>query len=173
MKAPGSAGKKFSVRYVAERFAAKRELEPVGLYVGMRHGRRHVDLHAVERPPEPWGQHLDVVADVAPHVLQHHRIVAVQGVLGDDEHAPRPEAAAGHGLDHDVDVVAVIDMLMRQDDRVQLAGLEAELHGPHETAGPRVEQDVLAVKHQPHAAALPQLAGYDHPAPGRPEERDL
>src|SRR4029077_19948386 len=107
-----------------------------------------------------------------PQVLEHDRVV-VEGVRRAEETAAVREPAFGHGLDHDVDIAAVVEVAVTDDDRVKLRQVDLALGVLHDGAGPWVEGDASLLVLQVEAARSDELFGDHEPSPRRPHEREL
>src|SRR3990172_5681300 len=109
---------------------------------------------------------------VIAHVAEDHRIVLI-GLSWRKNQAAALGPSLGHGLDHRVDVAAVVEVLVGQDDSVERRRVEAERPGVavDEGAGPRVHVDAGAAQHGPEPAGGAELFGDGH-APARGAEED-
>ena len=117
-------------------------------------------------------QTLDAL-DVRANVGQHHRFV-VECIGGRQDRAAPPEAARGHRLGHRVHVGGVVEMLVREHDRVEfprIAGRNVRKRA-YERAGARIHVDLRPAKAHPHAARCAQLARDDEARSAAPEKED-
>src|SRR5439155_1271622 len=108
----------------------------------------------------------------AAKVLQHDRIV-VERVRRAEEAAAMREPAFGHRLDHHVDVAAVVEVPVADDDRVQLCQVDFALGVLHDGARARVECDARLAILYVEATGGGQLLGDHEPSAGGAHESQL
>src|SRR5450759_5352441 len=83
------------------------------------------------------------------------------------------ETTLGHGLDHDVDVAAVVEVAVADHDRIQLGQIDLALGVLHDGAGPGVEGDARLAILNVEATRRGELLGNHEPSTGGPHESHL
>jgi hypothetical protein len=115
---------------------AETEAVGLGAVVVARRCRDLDGTHAIgrlRRKPD------DLVRE-APQVLEHDR-VGVQTIAGAEKGSTGLEAALGHPLDHHVDIAAVVEMAVAQNDAVEAADIDLALGVLHHGTRTGIKSD--------------------------------
>ena len=145
------------------------EDDAVGLH-GVYVPQRGVDGYIVYLVLPALLQDFDVLQE-GTHVVQHHRVV-FEGIAGSEERAAWMEAALCHGLDHDVDVIGVVEVLVGEHDGLQAGCLQFAFGGLDERPRAGVQQYLCSAQVEPESARGQELVGYHDSGSGRAQEGD-
>ena len=149
-----------------------REMQAVGLRgVHVRDRRAQFDVtdavgaRALLQTFDPLGELL--------RVRQHDRL-AVERVGRREHGAARTETAGRHRLDQYVDVAGMVEMLVRQDDRVEFARIARRdvRQRANQGSGPGIDVNAGLAEAHPHSAGGAQLACDDEAGAAAAEKKD-
>lgn len=155
------------------RIYQERQLRPVDIErnaegvrtVVVRNGCREceiAELVAVHR------LHHDNLVKKRAEIAEHDAVIAFKACARSEQGPAFVEAAAGHRVDHDIHVAAVIDVAVREDNPLEVGGIDRRigLRAPDQRAGAGIEVHTFAAKAQINAAGRARLPRH-HPAGAR------
>lgn len=96
--------------------------------------------------------------------------VGGEGVGGGEDGAVFGVAAVGHGFDHDVDVVDMVEVAVGEEDGVESFGVEVVVEGLDEAAWSGVDEEGGVVEVEPESSGGAELAHDDEAGAGGAEE---
>ena len=159
-------------RQIRNRRSGVTEMQPVGFHrMLMAHRRAHFDV--VDRIRTAALFHDFVARNEMPRIREEDRF-ALPRITRREQHAARLPAPLRHRFDHRVDIVGVVDVLVREHDRIQLRRTlrRNRAERPYERARSRIEVDLRSTEPHPHAARRANLFGDDETRAAGAEKAD-
>ena len=98
--------------------------------------------------------------------------VLFQGIGGSKNNAPLLCPSLGHSLNHNVNVPAVVQVLMRQDNSIQLGRVEFPPGNLDQGTRAGVKEYLSVAKAKPGASGSEKLANHDKPGTGGAQKGD-
>ncbi len=170
----GETVEEATTRHVGDRRAFVAEMHSVGLHAVLMFDRRTY-IHIVDEVRARLLFEHVTHGHEARRIRKDHGFAFVR-IKRCEQRAFGPEAADRHRFDHHVDVARMIEVLVRERDRVEVGGIAGwDGRGrAHERTRARIDVDLrrtsLAGKCHPHAARRANLLRDHEPGTGRTEK---
>ena len=111
---------------------------------------------------------------VASQVFQEDGVLTFEALARREQRTVGPEPPAGHGIEHAVEIAAMVNVRVGEQNRVELCRINAGsgFRAAHQRSWARVEHQVKAEHPEEGPGREPDLPRHHEPRPRRAEELD-